>query len=305
MHDVPVGLIHAPVTPLASDGTIDMRALESVIAFHTAQAPDALCVPLHIGESPNLSLTERKLVLAATMSVVDGRLPVLAHVSAMATKDAAELAMAAEAVGVSGIVAAPPYYWNLGAMALRAHFEVVANCVGMPLILYLTPTRRGGSTMSADEVVALAGHLHNLAGLKDGRNDWEAFASLSYARNALDKPFALFTGVEYVLPALGLGGSGCFSVLGAIAPKLVNRLFRTVQELGHCEEALRDQLAIARLWDLLRPSYPARIKAAMQIMGRPVGSCRLPIPALTLDEMRTLERELARDGRLADEPHGW
>jgi len=51
--------------------------------------------------------------------------------------------------------------------------------------------------------------------------------------------------------------------------------------------------------------YPAPIKAAMELMGRPVGPTRLPIRPLDAGAREKLRGQLAALGILESEPHGW
>jgi dihydrodipicolinate synthase/N-acetylneuraminate lyase len=52
-------------------------------------------------------------------------------------------------------------------------------------------------------------------------------------------------------------------------------------------------------------NYPAGIKAAMEILGRPAGRTRKPIPPLEADLAKRMRAELEKMGILAEEPHGW
>ena len=60
------------------------------------------------------------------------------------------------------------------------------------------------------------------------------------------------------------------------------------------------------LWHLLRETgYPASVKAAMAIFGRPAGSVRLPLLPLDPAALERLSQGLAELGLLDSEPHGW
>src|ERR1051326_2556979 len=60
MTAVPRGLIHVPVTPMTPDNEIDLATFARVVEFLIGQNAAALCVNLHLAESLNLTLDERK-----------------------------------------------------------------------------------------------------------------------------------------------------------------------------------------------------------------------------------------------------
>jgi dihydrodipicolinate synthase/N-acetylneuraminate lyase len=57
---------------------------------------------------------------------------------------------------------------------------------------------------------------------------------------------------------------------------------------------------------LFKPEYPSPIKAAMEMMGRPVGPVRGPMRNLTEEQKATLHKELEVLGVFdGNEPNGW
>src|SRR5215470_9400552 len=99
------GVMQSPVTPLKVDYSLDLETLEKVLDFHVRTGAPAISWPHHKGESLNLTIPERKRFAEAAVRVVDGRIPVTIHVSALAVEDTMELARHAEAIGADGILA--------------------------------------------------------------------------------------------------------------------------------------------------------------------------------------------------------
>jgi 4-hydroxy-tetrahydrodipicolinate synthase len=94
------------------------------------------------------------------------------------------------------------------------------------------------------------------------------------------------------------------SVAGGVAPKLVNNLYDACAQ-GQYGLARELQDKASCLWQLFKMDYPAPIKAAMEMMGRPVGKTRLPIRWLSEERKRHLRKELDQLGVFDQEPHGW
>jgi dihydrodipicolinate synthase/N-acetylneuraminate lyase len=94
------------------------------------------------------------------------------------------------------------------------------------------------------------------------------------------------------------------SILGGVAPKLIERLYKATRE-GRLEEALPLQEKFARVHSVSKAEYPAPTKAMWEIMGRPVGKPRLPNRPVSPEGMSEIERVLDQVGVLAGEQHGW
>jgi len=298
------GVIGAPVTPLAEDGAVDLDALERVCDFLIARGVHGLALPMHTGESLNLSMPERNRLVETAVRVAAGRVPVLAHVSLPGTGQVIELAQHAEKAGASGVIVVTPYHWRPPRAALVAHFTAVARAVSVDVLAYNFPSRLGVG-LDADLLAELIEGCSNFAGVKDASYDMQSFTQACARTSALRPGFAMLTGIEYLLTSMPVGGAGCFSPSAAIAPGLVTSLYEACRS-GASDRARPLQYQASALWHLLRETgYPASVKAAMAIFGRPVGGVRLPLLDLDDEAGERLRRGLACLGLLDSEPYGW
>ena len=298
------GVIGAPVTPLTGDGAVDLDTLERVCDFLIARGVHGLALPLHTGESLNLSMAERNSLVETAVRVAGGRVPVLAHVSLPGTDQVIELAQHAEKAGAAGVIVVTPYHWRPPRAALVAHYTAVARAVSVDVLAYNFPSRLGVG-LDADLLEELIGRCDNFAGVKDASYDMQSFTEACARTSALRPGFAMLTGIEYLLTSMPVGGAGCFSPSAAIAPGLVTSLYEACRD-GAIERARPLQYRASALWHLLRETgYPASVKAAMAIFGRPAGGVRLPLLDLDGDATERLRRGLHDLGLLDSEPHGW
>lgn len=298
------GVIGAPVTPLTSAGEVDLDTLARICDFLVGHQVTGLALPMHTGESLNLSMAERKSLVEAAVSAAGGRVPVFAHASLPGTDQVIELAQHAEKAGASGVISVTPYHWRPPRAALLAHFTAVAQAVSVPVLAYNFPSRLGVS-LDADLLAELIARCDNFAGVKDASYDMQAFTEACARTSALRPGFAMLTGIEYLLTSMPVGGAGCFSPSAAIAPRLVRSLYEACRA-GDAGAARPLQYRASALWHLLRQTgYPASVKAAMAIFGRPAGGVRLPLLELDSEAVRRLRDGLAELGLLDTEPHGW
>ncbi len=297
------GVVGTPVTPLTESGSVDIPTLEKLVDFLVGTEVDAIALPMHIGESLNLSGAERKQLAEVAVKTVAGRVPVMVNISLPGTDAVIELARHAQSAGADAVVVITPYHWRPPEEALRDHFVSVGRSVEIGLIAYNYPERLGVS-VTPSLIAQLIEKLDNFIGLKDASFNMEYFTEACRISSQLRPEFSVFTGLEYMLPSFVVGGAGSFSGAGAVAPRLVRRLYDACKRRD-LVEALKLQYQFSELWQVLQAGYPASIKAAMALMGRPVGKTRQPIPYLSVDGAKNLERRLNQLGLLEDEVRGW
>jgi len=298
------GVIAAPVTPFTGANSVDLDVTERLCDFLIAHGVHGLALPLHTGESLNLSLAERKSLVERAVSAAGGRVPVLAHISLPGTDQVIELAQHAERAGAAAVIVVTPYHWRPPRAALLAHFTAVAKAVSVGVLAYNFPSRLGVG-VDADLLAELISRSGNFAGVKDASYDMQSFTEACARTSKLRPGFAMLTGVEYLLTSMPVGGTGCFSPAAAIAPRLVTSLYEACRD-GDISRARPLQYRASALWHLLRETgYPASVKAAMAMFGRPAGSVRLPLLDLDPAAASRLSEGLTGLGLLDSEPHGW
>ena len=94
------------------------------------------------------------------------------------------------------------------------------------------------------------------------------------------------------------------SVFGGIAPRFVKALYDATTG-GRLTDALELQYKFSELYQIAKVEYPAPTKAMWEIMGRPVGSPRLPNRTLSADGKQAIRSALEALGLFDSEPHGW
>ena len=297
------GWVGCPVTPFTRTNDVDLERFAALVGFMTRAGHDAVVVAMHVGESLNLSMDERKALAEAAVAGAAGRIPVYVHASMPGTDAAIELARHADSVGAAGSVVITPYHWHPSPEALVAHFVSVANATSGDVLLYNYPERLG-VTVTMDILRQVVRQCDNVIGLKTADLHLEYFTEACRVGRELRPDFSVFSGVEYPLPGMAVGAAGTFSVCGSIAPRLIRQLVDACIA-GDAETALPLQHRVSALYHLLKPGYPARIKAALSILDRSCGPVRQPLTSLDIQEEKVLEAELDALGILADEPHGW
>src|SRR5262245_19448367 len=269
------GLVHTPVTPFTGEHAIDFDRYEKLIEFHIANGADAFALPMHAGESVSLPDAERRALLEFALKHVNGRRPVIAHVSETGTGIAAALARHAEEAGAAAVVATTPYYWTPPPAMVLEHFARIGAAVTIPFFLYNAPEEMQGTKVNAELCHKLLDRLPNFAGVVDLSLDWQFMIELMTDAPRVRSGFQLLAGTELMVSAGAIGAAGMFAPLAGIAPKLVRELYQLCRDQKLFEaRAAQEQMAALR--QAVKAGGIASLKAAMRAMGRDCGGPGAP-----------------------------
>jgi 4-hydroxy-tetrahydrodipicolinate synthase len=301
---VPEGLLHCPITPFTPSNELDMEVFAKIVEFLLRQGGGALAVNLHLAESLNLTLEERKQLAKACVEVTAGRSPVIINVSTPGTDQAIDLARHAEEIGADCVMAIPPYYWKPPADGIYDHFAAIMSATDLPFIGYSSPMIMDGVGISPETLIRMMENFPQFIGVKDASHNWETFLELGRAARKVRPGFEIVVGTEWIIPSLTLGGNTCMSAFGGIMPNFVRTLFKETKA-GNLKTALEMQYKYSELHQIIKAEYPAPTKAMWEIMGRPVGPPRGPQRPVSAEGKKMIEATMDRLGLLDSEPHGW
>lgn len=266
------GVITAMITPFR-DGNVDYPALKALIERQIKAGVQGLVPVGTTGESATLTYDEHKEVVAFTVRQVAGRVRVIAGAGANETVKAVELVAHAKAVGADGALVVTPYYNKPSQAGLRAHYEVIANAVELPIVLYNVPGRTGVD-LANETVEALARHP-NIVGIKDATGDLER---LSLMRLLVPSNFSLISGDDPTyLGYFAHGGGGVISVSSNVAPEAMVAQHQALLA-GRLDEARDWQDRLIRLHKaMFLDSSPSPAKFALAALGLSTEEIRLPL----------------------------
>ena len=126
----------ALVTPMNSDGSVNYDVLEQLLEFHVENGTDAIIACGTTGEAATLSEEEHCKVLSFVSEKINGRIPVIAGTGSNDTSTAVMLSKSAQKTGADALLCVTPYYNKTSQAGLVKHFNVIADAVDLPIILY-------------------------------------------------------------------------------------------------------------------------------------------------------------------------
>jgi dihydrodipicolinate synthase/N-acetylneuraminate lyase len=266
--------IAAALTPLRAEGTeLDLDAFVPYLAFLSDAGIDGILLAGTTGEGVLLSVSERKLALAAAVA---GPLPVLAHCGAQSTADTAALSANAAENGAAGVAVIAPPYFQLDENALLSHFVAAARaCAPLPFYVYELEKASGYATPVA-VVERLRERVGNVAGMKVSDAPFAKVAP--YLLDGLD----VYIGAEGLIgEGLAAGAAGAVSALASAFPEVIVEAVRS----GDSTAAGELRAAVERF-----PRHAA-LKAVVRARGVPINEdVRAPLRGLTQTERSELLR---------------
>lgn len=264
----------ALVTPFNEHG-IDLQVLRDLIEWHIEAKTDALIIMGTTGEGAVLNDEEKTILLEEALKIGKDRIVMVANTGTNDTRASIQWSLKAQAMGYDGLLMVCPYYNKPTQRGLIAHFTAIADAVKLPIILYNVPGRTSVN-LSVASCIHLANHP-NIVGVKEASHDLNQIKAIIDGKG----DFAVYSGNDdQNLDILSLGGQGFISVTGNLVPEKVKALSDAYFN-KNLNSAERIQNSLAALNDVLFiESNPVPIKAALNQIGKKVGSCRLPLVAL-------------------------
>lgn len=250
------GVIPPVVIPLTKDRTLDLVSFSRNIERMIEAGVDGLFFLGSSGEVAFLTDAQRQHVLQEAVSIVRGRVPVLAGIIDMETMRVIDQAKRAAGFGVDALVATAPFYALGGPKETERHFRAIREYTDLPLFAYDLPVCVH-TKLDPDMLVRL-GEDGVLQGVKDSSGDDVSFRWLVLENEDAGHPLQLLTGHEVVVDGAYLGGAdGSVPGLANLDPAAYVAQWKAAQA-GDWEKAKEIQDHLARLMFVTR-----RVKATV------------------------------------------
>jgi 4-hydroxy-tetrahydrodipicolinate synthase len=286
------GIFAIPVTPFHPDQTLDLDGLRSQVDFCLAAGTHGVVYPGVVSEFFVLSDDERRRALEAIVEQVDGRVPVIAGVSAPSGTLAAGFARHAKETGASGLMAMAPYIQHLFSPSiddLIAFFQAIERTADVPLILQ---NARMGHPIPPNRLDRVLDAAPRIRYIKEevAPSTHQLSRVVEQVGDRLDGVFAGIGGV-YMLNELDRGAAGSMP-----APPLVDFLVAAYERYADGDPAAAEILLPLTPLFTLELLYNLGLIKELLVRRRIIRHAvtRTPIPQLDAVDQRDVERMLRR-----------
>lgn len=282
------GIIPPLITPLNADNSLDIQSLEKVLSHVIKGGVHGVFILGTTGESSSLSLAVKNQLIESTCRFIGGRIPVLVGITDCSFQESLNLSVLAKNSGADAVVAAPPFYMNIGQEELLNYYRRLADEVSLPLILYNMPshTKIG---IEHDTVIHLAKHP-NVIGLKDSSGNGVYFQAV--CNSLVDRTdFTLMVGPEEMLAeTVLLGGNGAVAGGANLFPSLYVKLYEAARDQDFEKIKVYQRIVMelsSKLYGFgsYRSSYLRGVKASCAFLGLSKDYLALPLYGFSKSEM--------------------
>jgi 4-hydroxy-tetrahydrodipicolinate synthase len=286
------GCATAVVTPMNSDLSVNYEAFAALIDEQIAGGISALVVCGTTGEASTLSTDEHIEVIRFACEKCKGKIPVIAGTGSNDTAYMLELSRAAENAGADALLLMTPYYNKTSQRGIVANFHAVADAVNIPIMLYNIPPRTCVN-IELPTFVELAKHPRIVA-VKEAGGDINYMAQIIAACPDLD----VYSGDDALtVPAMSLGAKGVVSVAGNVIPKVMSEMCKLCLDNDFAAAGEINIRYLKLFADLLKLDVnPVPVKTALNLMGKGMGGCRMPLYEMDTDGVKALFTRLEESG---------
>jgi N-acetylneuraminate lyase len=288
------GIIPALLTPLNEAGTaVNYLSLRQLVEFHIQRGVTGFFVCGGSGEGLLLTSEERQTVLETVVATVNGRVNVIAHVGALDTAAAQQLAAHAASLKVDAVAAVPPFYFRVDEAALYDHYQLIADAAaGTPVYLYNIPSATGVEITAATMAKLIT--IPAVQGIKyTSYNFYDMHNIIELAPEQLT---VLSGSDEVCLAGLAMGAHGAIGSTYNVMPATFAALYQAFRA-GDIAEAQALQFRANRVIKaLLSVPLIAGLKVILSSWGYDCGGPRRPQRPITAEERAVLLDAVATAG---------
>ncbi len=291
------GIIPPVATPMQDNEDLDLPRLRWFLDYLIENGVHGVFVLGTNSEFYALSEDEKQAVMATAVQHVRGRVPVVAGVGAETTREVLRLVRLAEREQVDALSIITPYFISPNQQEIYQHYRRIAESTSLPIMLYNNPATCNGLRIEPDTLARLA-ELPNVIGVKDSSGDLQN--TMEYLRMAPAR-FAVLQGRDTLIySSLDLGCKGAVPASANVAPRLCAEIYDTFTR-GDREASQQAQWRLnpVRL-SLGLATAPGGVKAALMLLGKPIGPCRSPVTFPSGEKLEQMRRILVSAGLLSE-----
>jgi len=298
------GIFVPMLTPIDADERVDEPSLCRLVDFLVNAGVHGIWGMGTTGEFAAFPETERARALEATVSQVNGRVPVIANIGDSSTGLALRHGRHAAAAGADALALTPPHYYPHSMDEMLTHFRAVKTAFpDLPLLVYNIPqTVKVKMTVATTLQLAREGTVQ---GIKDSQNDlrWFRLLVAGIRSSDLESSFRMFLGTRILIDAgYVIGAHGAIPATANVAPAAAAEAWEAAAR-GDFALAGRAQDVVGQyeeLAEIARGGSPeaasfASMKAVLREWGI-IDSAQLmrPLRSFETSEVATLRSRLSR-----------
>jgi 4-hydroxy-tetrahydrodipicolinate synthase len=298
------GVYVIAVTPFTEDGALDLPSADRMVDFYLEKGATGLTVLGMMGEAPKLTADESRAFVRRVLARVNGRVPVVAGVSAAGFAAMAELSESVMGDGAAGVMVAPPSTLRTDDQIV-SYYDMVARTLGpkTPFVLQDFPLATNVQ-IAPSVILRIVEAQPRCVMLK--HEDWPGLAKIAALRAASDKGARRISilagnGGLFLPEELSRGADGAMT--GFAYPEMMVDVWKAhaAGQVERAHDLFNAYLPLARYEQ--QPGHGLAIRKYLLAKRGAIASGALRKPGSTLSgaDIADIERLVARQTRRLQE----
>ncbi|MEW2922791.1 dihydrodipicolinate synthase family protein [Muricauda sp. ANG21] len=280
------GVMPAVTTKFTSEDKLDLAMFEKNIKAQIDAGVHGIILGGTLGEASTLEQEEKEILIKTSLSLVEGKIPVIINIAEQSTKEAIAVAQHAEKVGAQGLMILPPMRYKATDYETVTYFKSIANSTSLPIMIYNNPIDYK-IEVTLDMLEDLL-ECENIEAVKESTRD---ITNVLRIKSRFGDRVKVFTGVDTLgLESLVIGADGWVAGLVCAFPAETVAIYELVKA-GKINEALEIYKWFMPLLELdISPQLVQNIKLAEVATGIGTENVRAPrLPLQGAERARVLE----------------
>lgn len=281
------------VTPFDEEESLDLAKLRELVDFLINSEINAIIPASNCGETYSLTDTEYHQLIDTVIDQVNNAVPIYVGLPTESNTHILSIAKYATEAGVDGLVLYPPRIPSLTIQELVKHFEFISSKVDSNLLVVNDPDHC--KLDLSVELISKISKFDNVVGLVELSSVFKKIPQISAQ---VSDGFLVYTGRGLLVPqAIKEGGvEGAIVPSANVVPNLLCELYEAYNvEVKDRFEEIQTMLIPLEI-GLKLGSFPAAIKASLNMLGVNVGNPRSPISSLSEGDLEKLRNILIGAG---------
>ena len=281
------GVMPAVTTKFTDNDKLDMKMFETNIKAQLEAGVHGIVLGGTLGEASTLEVDEKRTLTKGTVSIVNGKVPVLLNIAEQSTRGAIKAAQIAEEDGARGLMMLPPMRYKAGDRETVEYFKAVAKSTKLPIMIYNNPVDYK-IEVTLDMFDELLSSCSNIEAVKESTRD---ISNVTRIKNRFGNRLKIMTGVDTVaLESLLMGADGWVAGLVCAFPAETVAIYE-LQKAERIKEAIEIYRWFLPLLELdINPKLVQNIKLAEVYTGIGTENVRAPRLPLFGDERKNVIR---------------
>ena len=227
------GVMPAITTKFTNDDKLDLDLFNKNINTQLDAGGSAIVLGGSLGESSTLTADEKNILTKNTISVTEGKIPIVVNIAEQSTKAAIKSAISAEENGASGLMVLPPMRYKSCDLETVQYFKDIANSTSLPIMIYNNPVdyKIEVTLDMFDDLL----EIENIQAVKESTRD---ITNITRIKNRFGDRLKIMTGVDTLaLESLIMGAVGWIAGLVCAFPYETVAIYK-LQIIGKIDEAI-------------------------------------------------------------------